>query len=83
MRTLISNQISQIHQMQQGAIDAQGSGHLHSSVQPSHCMSSLGQMSSLDLDVERLNSNGFALLQVLVAAMKSRSASLAHWGFYG
>ena len=69
--------------MQQGAIDAQGSGHLHSSVQPSHRMSSLGQMSSLDLDVERLNSNGFALLQVLMAAMKSRSASLAHWGFYG
>jgi len=77
MRTLISNQISQIRQMQRGAIDAQGSSHLHSSVQPSHCMTSLGQMSSLGLDLERQNSNGSALSLALMAAMKSRSVSFA------
>lgn len=81
VQTPISNQISQIHQMQQGAIGSQGSNHLHSPVQPSHSMSSLSQMSSLGLDLERQNSNGSALSPALMAAMKSRSASFAQRDF--
>lgn len=71
VQTPISNQISQIHQMQQGAIGGQGNSHLHSPVQSSHRLPSLG------LDLERQTSNGSVLSPALMAAMKSRSASFA------